>query len=144
MPIEASATTATKIKQTVASTPIFAPTVEGDRRGIWYGGSPPINKRASGIKTFYQLKEGEKPNQLLMKLRFEGVVADDALVRFKAIDGARFELSDQRFEWRLKPNVASEISLSLIVPATTSYLTILTFQNKSGSSRAFLLKVPTN
>lgn len=127
-----------------SSAPAFAPTVEGERKGLWLGGAPPINKRQSGIDTYYQLRAGDTPKHLTMKLRFEGVVADDALVRFSAIDGARFEPASQRTEWRLKPNIASEVTLNLVVPSTTSYLILSTQQNKRGASRAFLLELPSS
>lgn len=122
----------------------FAPTVEGERQGLWRGGPPPINKRQSGIDTYYQLTADDKPGHLTMKLRFEGVVADDAKIQLNGIDGARLEPSSQRTEWRLKPNTASEITLTLTIPTHVSYLNLLTFQNSRGSSRAFLLEIPPN
>ncbi len=39
-----------------------------ERKGIWRGGAPPINKRMSGIDTYYRIKQGAKPNQLAVRL----------------------------------------------------------------------------
>ena len=124
-------------------TMIFAPTAGKERKGLWHGGAPPINKRASEIDTYYRIKAGVKPNQLKMTLRFEGVTSDDAKVVFRAIDGAKFDLQNQQTQWRLEANIASEVSFTLLVPDNLSYLTLDTFQNNKGASRAFKLKVPT-
>lgn len=45
-----------------------AQTVTTPRSSSWLGGSPPINKRASGIDTYYQISATNKPNQLLIKM----------------------------------------------------------------------------
>lgn len=122
-------------------TTVFAPTKEKERKGMWRGGPPPINKRASGIDTYYRIKSAGKPNHLKMTLRFEGATFDDARVAFRAIDGAKLDPLGQRTQWRLKPNVASEVSFTVVVPDNVSYLTLDTFQNNKGSSRAFILIV---
>ena len=95
---------------------MFAPTVENERHGVWLGGPPPLNKRASGVVTYYRIKATDKPNHLSMTLRFEEIVADDAKIEFRPIDGAKFALPDQRSLWRLKPNTASEITFNIVVP----------------------------
>ena len=118
----------------------FAPIAENDRRGLWLGGPPPHNKDQAGISAYYQLRSGGTADRLTMKLRFEGVVADDAVVRVSGIDGARLDPAVQRSEWRLKPNVASEITITLAVPAGPSYLTLYASQNRQGASRAFFLE----
>lgn len=123
-------------------TSVYAPTVKKKRKGLWFGGAPAINKRASKIDTYYRLKFEGKPDHLKMTLRFEGAKSDDARVAFRAIDGAKFEASDQRIHWRLKPNVASEVTFTVVVPDNISYLTLDTFQNNQGSSRAFILEIP--
>lgn len=117
----------------------FAPTVDEDRTGLWLGGSPPINKRASGIDTYYRMSVGSKPNRLLVTLQFEGVKADDAFFYFKGLDGAEVALA-QPVKWLLKANVVSEVTFEVKVPDTVSYLTLYTFQNGRGAARAFKLE----
>jgi hypothetical protein len=119
---------------------VFAPTVDKNRKGLWLGGSPPINKRASGIDTYYRIKETDQPNQLTITLRFEGVVGDDATILVRPIDGAKFNPSNQRTKWRLKPNMISEITFTVVVPEGVSYLALDTFQKNQGAARAFILK----
>ena len=123
-------------------TEVFAPTVENERRGRWFGGIAPHNKRASGIETYYRIKAEEKANHLTMTLRFEGISSEDAKVDFRVIDGAKFKQIDQRTHWRLKPNIASEVIIPLVVPDGISYLTLDSSQNNKGSSRAFVLNIP--
>lgn len=120
----------------------FAPTVEQKRTGSWLGGAPPINKRASGINTFYRIKSAGKPNHLVMTLRFEGVEYDDARVEYRTLDGAKFKIKNPKTQWRLKANTASEVTFTLVIPDGISYLALDTFQNNQGASRAFILKVP--
>lgn len=121
---------------------LYAPTVEQHRIGLWHGGAPPINKRASGIDTYYRIKPGETPNHLTMTLRFEGVTADDAKVSFRTLDGAKFKQRNQKTQWRLKANSVSELEFTVVVPDNVSYLTLDTFQNNQGASRAFVLALP--
>ena len=128
--------------QDIQKMEVFAPTVESERHGIWHGGPPPINKRGSGIDTFYRIKTSDKPNHLTMTLRFEGVVADDAKVAFRPIDGAVFARSDQQSQWRLKPNTASQLTFTIVVPSGISYLALDTFQHGKGAARAFVLDIP--
>lgn len=119
----------------------FATTVAGKRRGFWKGGAAPVNKQQSNINTYYKIKASKTTeNTLTMTMRFEGITADDALVEFHLLDGARFVNIDQRTQWRLKPNVASEVSFEVVVPTDKpSYLALSTMQNNLGASRAFVL-----
>lgn len=136
---KAEASSSALIEDTNA-TEVFAPTVESERLGNWLGGAPPHNKRASGVLTYYRIKAADKPNHLIMTLRFEGIVADDAKIVFRPIDGAKFAQTDQPSQWRLTPNMVSEITFTVVVPNGISYLALDTFQNNQGASRAFLLE----
>lgn len=120
----------------------YAPIVEQNRTGSWLGGAPPINKRASGIDTYYRLQPEGTPNHLLMTLRFEGVTAEDAKVSFRTLDGAKFKQANQQAQWRLKAHAVSEVEFIVVVPNSVSYLTLDTFQNNQGASRAFVLALP--
>jgi len=42
----------------------------------------------------------------------------------------------------LKPGTASEITFTLVVPDSASYLALDTMQNNQGAARAFVLKLP--
>ncbi|WP_077338660.1 hypothetical protein [Pseudocolwellia agarivorans] len=117
----------------------FAVTVDESRSGLWLGGSPPINKRASGIDTYYKMSVGSKPNRLLVTLQFERVTADDAYISFNALDGAEISLT-QPLKYKLKANKVSEVTFEVAIPETPSYLALYTFQNGRGASRAFKLK----
>jgi hypothetical protein len=119
---------------------LFAP-VTTDSRGLkWRGGAPAMNKQASKINTYYHIRTLENESHLQLSLRFEGATYDDARVSFQLIDGAKFDVPNQQTQWRLKPNEVSEITFSLIVPSEQSYITLTTFQNDLGASRAFLLE----
>lgn len=120
---------------------VFATTVADKRRGFWKGGAAPINKQQSKIDTYYKVKASKTTgNKLTMTLRFEGITGDDALVELHLLDGARFFNVDQRTQWRLKPNLVSEVSFDVVVPTDTpSYLALSTMQNNQGASRAFVL-----
>ncbi|WP_196797959.1 hypothetical protein [Colwellia sp. PAMC 21821] len=117
----------------------FAPTVDKPRTGYWLGGSPPINKRSSGIDTYYKVTPSNKPKHLWVTLQFEGVVSDDAFIKFNAIDGAEV-VNNQPKKWLLKADIISQVTFEVKVPVTISYLTLYTFQNGRGASRAFLLE----
>lgn len=130
------------IMQEANKTEKFAPTVENDRHGRWLGGIAPHNKRASKVDTYYRIKAAYMPNHLTMTLRFEGILADDAEIAFRPIDGAKFKIPDQQSVWRLKPGIASEITFTLVVPNNVSYLALDTMQNNQASARAFVLKLP--
>ncbi len=117
----------------------YAPTVDERRQGFWLGGSPPINKRASRIDTYYKMVVSDKPNHLLVKLQFEGVKSDDAYITFKALDGAEI-VSTQQLKWFLIADAVSEVSFEVKVPETLSYLTLYTSQEGKGASRAFILQ----
>ena len=132
----------TSVIEHVNKIEVFAPTVENERHGKWLGGIAPHNKRASKVDTYYRIKAAEKPNHLTMTLRFEGIFADDAKIAFRPIDGAKFKLPDQQSVWRLKPGTASEITFTLVVPDSASYLALDTMQNNQGAARAFVLKLP--
>ncbi len=113
----------------------------GQLKGIWQGGAPPINKRMSGINTYYRINSAEQPEQLEVLLHFEGAVASDAYVEIKAIDGAVIQAPAKHSRWKLKPGVASEISLLLQVPPhAPSYLALYTYQNGKSAARAIELK----
>ncbi|MCI2285780.1 hypothetical protein L3081_23370 [Colwellia sp. MSW7] len=146
VPIAVAADLTTKAKSIALDnkqgTSVFAPTVDNKRTDIWLGGAPPINKRASGINTYYHIKPEGNPNQIVMTLRFEGIKFDDARVEFRTLDGAKFKEKDQQTQWRLKANTASEVTFTIVVPDGISYLSLDTFQNNQGASRAFILKVP--
>ena len=129
-------------KQSVATkseVAVFATIVDATRDGTWLGGSPPINKRASGVDTFYKIAKDKLSNHLKVTLRFEGITAEDAYISFSAIDGATL-LPEQQTKWRLKSNEVSEVSFEVVVPESVSYLTLYTYQNGQGASRAFLLE----
>jgi hypothetical protein len=130
------------LKGNNTSQEVFASTAAGERQGVWKGGPPPQNKQKAGISTYYRIKTGSEPGTITMVMRFEGVKSPDARVDFKLLDGARFEPLGQRNEWRLKPDVASQVSLTLAVPETVSYLTLNAFQNGRASARAFILETP--
>ena len=117
----------------------YAPTVDGTRQGFWLGGSPPINKRASRIDTYYKMVASKKPNHLLVKLQFEGVKSDDAYITFQALDGAEIAVT-QPLKWLLTADAVSEVSFEVKIPETVSYLTLNTSQKGKGSSRAFILE----
>ena len=117
----------------------YAPTVNERRQGFWLGGSPPINKRASRIDTYYKMVASDKPNHLLVKLQFEGVKFDDAYITFKALDGAEI-VSTQQLKWLLKADAVSEVSFEVKIPEKVSYLTLYTSQEGKGASRAFILQ----
>lgn len=120
----------------------FAPTISTERKGSWFGGAPPLNKRASKIDTYYRIKAAKKSNHFSVTLRFEGAIHEDAKVTFRPIDGAKFKQKEQRNKWRLKPNIASQVSFIVVVPSNISYLTLDTWQNGKGASRAFILEKP--
>ncbi|WP_158971179.1 hypothetical protein [Paraglaciecola sp. L3A3] len=136
---ESSSSGETLTKQVKSKAIDFAPTVSSERKGLWLGGAPALNKRVSMIDTYYQLKAGNSPDQVIMTLRFEGAKTKDARVSFKPIDGAKFLHAEQRAQWKLKPDIASQVTITLVLPKNTSYLTLNTFQNGKGASRAFLL-----
>lgn len=110
------------------------------RGSSWLGGSPPINKRASGIDTYYQILATNKPNNLLIKMQFEGVKYDDAYISLKTLDGAKLVNKDAS-KWQLNANEVSEVTFEVSVPENISYLSLYTFQNGKGATRAFLLRL---
>lgn len=118
----------------------YAPVTNKERTPNWRGGAPAINKQASKINTYYHIKTLDTPKHLQLSLQFEGAQYDDASVTFKLIDGAKFTSPQQQTQWRLKPNETSEIIFSLLVPNNKSYISLTTFQNNQGATRAFLLE----
>lgn len=132
------------VDESISATEVmFAPTVNTERKGKWLGGAPPLNKRAAKISTFCRMEAMDDPNQIKVTLRFEGAKHDDAQVQFRPIDGAKFAQEKFSERWRLMPNTTSQISFTVIVPPTLSYLTLHTSQNNKGASRAFILAVPS-
>lgn len=120
----------------------YAPTVDKPRAGHWLGGSPPINKRASGIDTYYKVTPSNKPKHLWVTLQFIGVISDDAYIKLNTIDGAEI-INNHPVKWLLKAEAISQVSFEVKVPKTVSYLALHTFQNGKGSSRAFILEETT-
>ena len=111
------------------------------RKGLWLGGAPPINKAQSRINTFYRITETDRPHQLSIVLRFEGVVSDDAWVEVLPIDKAIIVSPKNSRRWRLPKASASELSLTVEVPANMpSYLSVNTKQKGKGSNQTLLLE----
>ncbi len=135
-----SAQAVAKSKAALRPVPQFAPVAEGPRQGLWSGGVPAINKQQSGINTYHRLLAGPAVDEITVHLRFEGVVADDAVVRFQGLGGAVLRPAGQPAVLRLKPGVASEVRLNLMAPVGPSYLSVNTSQKGRGASLAVLLE----
>lgn len=122
----------------------WAPVADGLRKGPWLGGPDPVSgKLRSGVATYYRwgAVQAGKPVKAQLELRFEAVSSHDATVNLAVGDGAEWA-APIRARWRLKPGVASHITVQVWVPAGDSYLHVTTAQNQRASVKSIVLAPP--
>lgn len=122
----------------------WAPVADGLRKGQWLGGPDPVSgKLRSGVTTYHRWTAVAvgKPVKAQLELRFEDVSADDATVSLAVGDGAAWA-APVPTHWRLKPGVASHITVQVLVPAGDSYLHVTTSQNQRSSVKSIVLAPP--
>lgn len=124
--------------------PVWAPTAEGPRLGVWLGGPEPVSgKLRSGVVTYHRWDAVPvKPLRVVrLALRFEAVSGPDATVALVVGDGARW-VDDSPKRWQLKPGVPSQIAVDIALPDGESYLHVTTSQQQRSSVKSILLVPP--